>query len=85
LSGKLRVLEVVLRKGFVGGLEKAKAGGEEYQNWKCLQGICRDPYLERVSVRAGQLLEVVGHDEGMLEVVDLGTKKLGEHYGSQLL
>jgi hypothetical protein len=70
LSGRLRMLEVVLRKGFVGGLEKAKAGGEEYQNWVFLKRVCRDPYLEKVTVKAGQLLETGEYDESLLESVN---------------
>lgn len=74
LSGRLRVLEVVLRKGFVGGLGKDKVGGEEYQNWTYLQKVCNDPYLEKVSVKAGVLLPWSGHDQGLLEAVDMGSK-----------
>lgn len=67
------MLEVVLRKGFVGGLEKAKAGGEEYQNWTCLKRVCRDPYLQKVTLKAGQLLEAGDYDESLLEQVDFNT------------
>jgi len=75
---------VVLRKGFVGGLEKAKAGGEEYQNWRCLQRLCSDPYLERFSVKAGTLLRADEHDQELLERVDFGTEMSGEHQDYKL-
>jgi hypothetical protein len=53
LNGKLRVLEVVIRDSFFDGLVNGNGVGQEgSQGWRMLKAICRDPYLETVSLMA---------------------------------
>jgi hypothetical protein len=48
LNGSLRNLEVVLRENFVARFRKG--AGQEDKNWIALKQICKDPYLEGVSL-----------------------------------
>ena len=57
LNGKLRILEVLVRESYVGKIGPP-GFGEENENWKLLKKLCRDPYLERVRLRAGPLDEL---------------------------
>ncbi|KAH6711422.1 hypothetical protein BKA61DRAFT_90720 [Leptodontidium sp. MPI-SDFR-AT-0119] len=69
LNGRLRVVEVVVKEGFL----KALGKGEWFENWKRLSSLLRDPYLERVRLLAGRLEDDCGDGvlEGMKDVTEL--------------
>jgi hypothetical protein len=48
LNGSLRNVEVVLRESFVAHV--GKGAREEDNNWDALKHICKDPYLESVTL-----------------------------------
>ncbi|CZS95360.1 uncharacterized protein RAG0_14223 [Rhynchosporium agropyri] len=68
LNGKLRSLDVVVKKGFLKSLGK----GEGFENWKRLSTLLRDPYLERVRLWEGRC-EDDGDEglEGLRDVTEL--------------
>ncbi|KAL2063499.1 hypothetical protein VTL71DRAFT_5304 [Oculimacula yallundae] len=61
MNGRLRSLEVVVKEVFL----KGRGRGDGFENWKMLERLLRDPYLERVRLLAGRLEDE--DDEGALE------------------
>ena len=93
LNGKLRVLEVVIRDSFFDGLVNGNGVGEGSQGWRMLKGVCRDPYLERVSLMAMRTKSMTYEEirEGTVEISFqdvtwlLGDSAHTENRGAQLL
>ena len=61
LNGRLRELEVLVKDHWFEGLEKlndVEDVSEEFENWRVLKRVCRDPYLQRVVLRGMPLNEI---------------------------
>jgi len=58
---------VVVRDGSLGSaslVHEIHEGGKETENWRMLGRVLRDPYLERVSLKAGRLGMVRDGEDG---------------------
>lgn len=66
LNGSLREIEVAVKDGFEKWLGKRERPGEEFENWRRLSQLLRDPYLERVKLFEG--IYTVCKDENGFDV-----------------
>ncbi len=76
LNGRLRELEVFIRDGSLSSASVVQGlhdGGKANENWRMLGKVLRDPYLEKVSLKAGRLARLRNGEEG--KHLDLKTCK----------
>jgi hypothetical protein len=82
LNGRLRELEVVVRDQSVGGHYLGTQRNDirkEYESWRKLKRVLRDPYLEKVTLKEGQFLVVRnGWDAGSGNDVSYLLEKSGD-------
>ena len=82
LNGRLRELEVVVRDQSVGGHYLGTQRNDirkEYESWRKLKRVLRDPYLEKVTLKEGQFAVVRnGWDAGSGNDVSYLLEKSGD-------
>ncbi|PMD61399.1 uncharacterized protein K444DRAFT_527101 [Hyaloscypha bicolor E] len=89
LNGRLRELEVVVRDQSVGGHYLGTQRNDirkEYESWRKLKRVLRDPYLEKATLKEGQFAVVRnGWDAGSGNDVSYLLEKSGDEQDENLI